>query len=526
MKPAVFVILLYSLTIPIGAMGQNQPPTIVGQLPLTVNEDQSFVIDLLYLRVVDPDDWFYPWGFSLELHPGDNYILQGNVVIPALNHFGTLQVRVTVNDGTASSNPYMFQVTVRPVNDKPVITGTTGPIEIKQGEPIAIQLSHLKVDDPDNAYPTDFTLRVMPGSRYTVSGNTITPTGQFTGTLQVNVRVNDGQLDSDVFSLPIEVRAVNRKPKIISQHTLETLEDVPRTITLEDLIVSDEDSPYPSGFSLHLSDGPHYSVEGTTLVPDSNYYGNLIVPTRVNDGTHMSDPYDLHVTVVAVNDPPIVKLESEPLAAGSAVSVLISETITLREVDGDSIVRVKVGFETGTYQPGADRLVYAGDDTMIQATYDQSLGVLMITGEAGPERYTTALRKVKYERVFPSSNANRVIYIIASDAESESVPAERVIQFQLSDVSLDIPSAFTPNGDAANDTWKIIPRQSQESFGEAHIRVYNRHGVMVFEAIGFDHEWDGRFNGELLPADTYFYTIDLKLNAPQGYISGSVTILR
>jgi len=133
MKPAVFVILLYSLTIPIGAMGQNQPPTIVGQLPLTVNEDQSFVIDLLYLRVVDPDDWFYPWGFSLELHPGDNYILQGNVVIPALNHFGTLQVRVTVNDGTASSNPYMFQVTVRPVNDNPVITGTTGPIEIKQG---------------------------------------------------------------------------------------------------------------------------------------------------------------------------------------------------------------------------------------------------------------------------------------------------------------------------------------------------------------------------------------------------------
>src|SRR5690606_23871985 len=128
---------------------------------------------------------------------------------------------------------------------------------------------HLKVDDPDNAYPTDFTLRVMPGSRYTVSGNTITPTGQFTGTLQVNVRVNDGQLDSDVFSLPIEVRAVNRKPKIIIQHTLETLEDVPRTITLEDLIVSDEDSPYPSGFSLHLSDGPHYSVEGTTLVPDS-----------------------------------------------------------------------------------------------------------------------------------------------------------------------------------------------------------------------------------------------------------------
>jgi len=49
---------------------------------------------------------------------------------------------------------------------------------------------------------------------------------------------------------------------------------------------------------------------------------------------------------------------------------------------------------------------------------------------------------------------------------------------------------------------------------------------MVYESIGFESEWDGRLNGELLPADTYFYTIDLNINAPEGYLKGLVTILR
>src|SRR5690606_19207428 len=190
------------------------------------------------------------------------------------------------------------------------------------------------------------------------------------------------------------------------------------------------------------------------------------------------------------------------------------------------IMFVEVGFSSGSYRPNTDKLVFEGTDELIRAVFDANSGVLTILGQASPERYTHALRSVYYEILFPDASRETIVYFLANDGKSESLPVERILRFGAANVSLDIPTAFTPNGDAANDTWKIVPLQHQESYAEAIVRVYNRHGTLVFETTGFEEEWDGRYKGELLPADTYYYTIDLKLNAPEGFVSGIVTILR
>ena len=120
----------------------------------------------------------------------------------------------------------------------------------------------------------------------------------------------------------------------------------------------------------------------------------------------------------------------------------------------------------------------------------------------------------------------KTLFFSVNDGKSDSERVQRDLVFGQAAVSLDIPTGFTPNGDLSNDTWKIIPLKSQEEFSNARIRVYNKAGILVYEAVGFDKEWDGRLNGELLPADTYFYTIDLNMNSPEGYLRGLVTILR
>jgi gliding motility-associated-like protein len=93
-------------------------------------------------------------------------------------------------------------------------------------------------------------------------------------------------------------------------------------------------------------------------------------------------------------------------------------------------------------------------------------------------------------------------------------------------VNLDIPNGFTPNGDGANETWKILTSegQSPDEFENAEIRVYSKQGVLVYHAKGFGTQWDGKHNGKVLPADTYFYTIDLPDNGVRR--KGIVTILR
>ena len=87
-----------------------------------------------------------------------------------------------------------------------------------QGASLTINLSHLQVTDPDNSYPNGFTLKLFNGNNYTLNGNTVTPSIDFSGSLKVPVTVNDGQKESDRFELIINViRTQNVAPKITGQ---------------------------------------------------------------------------------------------------------------------------------------------------------------------------------------------------------------------------------------------------------------------------------------------------------------------
>ncbi len=87
--------------------------------------------------------------------------------------------------------------------------------------------------------------------------------------------------------------------------------------------------------------------------------------------------------------------------------------------------------------------------------------------------------------------------------------------------SLGIPNAFSPNGDNVNDTWNI---QYLENYPGATVEVFDRYGQQVHISYGYKKQWDGTFNGKILPVGTYYYIINPK-NGRNKY-SGSVTILR
>jgi gliding motility-associated-like protein len=56
--------------------------------------------------------------------------------------------------------------------------------------------------------------------------------------------------------------------------------------------------------------------------------------------------------------------------------------------------------------------------------------------------------------------------------------------------------------------------------------VYNQKGQLVFETSDIQNEWDGAFNGSPLPADVYFYTIEMDLSYTKLSYKGIVSILR
>lgn len=86
---------------------------------------------------------------------------------------------------------------------------------------------------------------------------------------------------------------------------------------------------------------------------------------------------------------------------------------------------------------------------------------------------------------------------------------------------LQIPNAFSPNGEGINDTWSI---SSLEETKDITVDIYNRFGQILFHSKGYSQPWDGTYNGKYLPFGTYYYLINF--NNGTKPLSGYLTLIR
>lgn len=73
----------------------------------------------------------------------------------------------------------------------------------------------------------------------------------------------------------------------------------------------------------------------------------------------------------------------------------------------------------------------------------------------------------------------------------------------ISESMLLVPNVFTPNGDGANDEFRVAYR----SLKEFHCWVYNRWGTLVYEWSDPAKGWDGTINGHPAAEGAYYYVI-------------------
>jgi gliding motility-associated-like protein len=512
----------------------NVIPKITGQKALITNEDQPITVTINDLVIADPDNT-YPQDFTLHIPngPGLNYSVSDNKVTPALNFNGVISLQVRVDDNYDISEPYTLSISVTPINDIPIITGQD-PVKIPAGRTTVLQVSALKVMDPDTTNTSGFTLKILPGVNYIASGNSITPLPAFEkGMLTVRVVVNDGVVDSAPFNMQVEVIPLGPRPLITGQQPLVMDEDTSLQLKLSDLFVTDADDPYPTGFSMTIYPGLDYIYQGTTVTPKSNIAGILTVKVSVNDGEQDSDIFDLKIFIIPVNDAPkITEVEDliilyEP--GGDAVQV--TETFKARDIDSDYLLFAEVSIGDSTFLPLHDELQFE-DTEKIRGIYDASRGILSLIGSATLDEYDSAIRSIKYNYILTMDEEGnytevkpgfKKIYFTLNDGQLSSDKALRTISIE-SAVDLDIPNAFTPNGDRGHDTWRVKPTLNTRQFDKAIVRVYNKKGLLVYESKGFEKSWDGTFRGELLPADTYYYSIDLMLSYTTKTYKGAVMI--
>lgn len=99
----------------------------------------------------------------------------------------------------------------------------------------------------------------------------------------------------------------------------------------------------------------------------------------------------------------------------------------------------------------------------------------------------------------------------------------QVIQYECIPSSIYIPSAFSPNGDGVNDTFKV----RTATLKSMHLEVYDRWGHKVFETDNITDGWNGTYKGQPAPFDAYgYYFFGECLQGEKISLKGNVTLLR
>lgn len=174
----------------------------------------------------------------------------------------------------------------------------------------------------------------------------------------------------------------------------------------------------------------------------------------------------------------------------------------------------------------SDLRVELGED--VEACQSSDLLELVVEVEGGtpPYRYQWSANgealTATTDRVSVSPSEATTYQVTVTDAEELTVTdSVQVAIIDCPDQELDIPNAFTPNGDGDNDRWEV---GNLFTYDSSVVEIYDRYGHRLFRTEGNEPAWDGRYQGKELPVGTYYYVI--VLNDGSTSYKGSVTILR
>ncbi len=70
-----------------------------------------------------------------------------------------------------------------------------------------------------------------------------------------------------------------------------------------------------------------------------------------------------------------------------------------------------------------------------------------------------------------------------------------------------VPNAFTPNGNAKSDIWKVESKEIKSM----RLMIFNQWGQKIFESSSQQDGWDGTFNGKQQPVGVYVYALTMTM---------------
>ena len=276
------------------------------------------------------------------------------VYTPNENYHGADSFSFTVSDGTAISEPASIGITINAINDTP--EATVQNITLDEDSTLTVVLTGNDIDGDTLSYAV--TTQPTNG---TLSGEapnfTYTPNENYNGTDSFSFTVSDGTATSEPVSIGITVNAINDIPEATEQNlTLE--EDSSLTVVLTGNDIDGDTLSYavttqPTNGTLS-GEAPNF-----TYTPNENYNGTDSFSFTVSDGTAISEPANIGITINAINDTPEATAQNITLDEDSIQIVVLTGS----DIDGDTLsYAVTTQPANGTLSGTAPDLTYTPNE--------------------------------------------------------------------------------------------------------------------------------------------------------------------
>jgi gliding motility-associated-like protein len=380
-------------------------------------------------------------------------------------------VSFVVDDGLDLSNILIRTLNVIPVNDPPVITGSSAQIQYTTGN--LVLDNTLAVTDLDNTLITGGTVSItnnfisaedqllftdqlgITGS-YSAATGILTLAGTTTlanyatalqtiayhnteliptqVTRRVSFVVSDGSANSAPFNKFVGITPVNYPPFFVdgSGNPITTIPFTTGEDTQLNTCVNVTD---PNGDPASLSSIVVLSGSGTfnltgglcfSFTPGPNFNGVVTAEVTVCDPNLACATATLEVTVTAANDPPILS-GSAAVVTYPGSAVVIDNTLLATDVDNAMLTGAMISID-GNFLATEDALAFA-DQLGITGSYNAGSGELTLTGTATLADYSAALRTITYVNAFQTSLLTRRISFEVSDGTATSQSFQKFIEF-------------------------------------------------------------------------------------------------
>lgn len=302
---------------------------------------------------------------------------------------------------------------------------------------------------------------------------------------------------------------------IVSQSTYthcdeDATQDGITTTTLS-AIVPTLFSNLPASYQVHFYGSP----TSTTPLPDSfvntTPFQQIIYAKIDNSTCYTAFPVTLRINVFtdAIADETLGMCNNNPvtLTADSGfrsylwstgetiptiqVTVPATYTVTIENAVGCTKVKTftVIGSEIATIS-----------DIIITDLVDNS-SVEIVPSGSGNYEYSLDGNRFQDSPVF--EHLSGLIYTVYVRDKNGCGVAEK--EFNL----LQIPKYFTPNNDGFNDYWNIQGIKPSSPNANSIIYIFDRFGKLIKQISPISQGWDSSFNGKLMPADDYWYYIQL-----------------